>query len=132
MRVEKRRESLLLETLPTTPLPGRFMIKLPPSRPPSPSLVITYATAAADFKVLYDLIVALPRPSYEHKATKLAREAVDEAFEGFRVVPALLDVAKNRALVAGDAAWQILQMTTEMPTYGVFCYMGSWYNGTDQ
>ena len=66
------------------------------------------------------------------QATKLAREAVDEAFERFRVVPALLDVAKNRALVAGDAAWQILQMTMEMPTYGVFCYTGSWYNGTDR
>ena len=99
------------------------MIKLPPS----PSLVITYATAAADFKVLYDLIVALPRPSYEHKVTKLAREAVDEAFEEFRVVPALLDVAKNRALVAGDAARQILQLVMEMPTSG---YFATWVHGT--
>ncbi|KAF9474582.1 hypothetical protein BDN70DRAFT_310289 [Pholiota conissans] len=117
--VKKRRGSPPSTTPPMTPPPGRFMIKLPPSRPPSPPPAISYATAAADCKALYDLLVSLPRPSAEHSATKLAREAVDEAFEGLRALPALLDVARDKVdLLASpsDTARRLSTLSTEIPT----------------
>ncbi|KAF9559886.1 hypothetical protein CPC08DRAFT_501915 [Agrocybe pediades] len=82
MSAKKRRGSPSTSTTPPmTPPPGRFMIKLPPSRPPSPPSIVTYVSAAADCKALYELLVTLPRPNSEHDSTRLAREAVDEAYE---------------------------------------------------
>lgn len=77
-------------TPPVTPPPSRFAIKLPPSRPASPPLAITYATPAQDCKALYDLLVELPRP-----IDGQAQEAVHEAFEGLRTLPDLLAAVKT-------------------------------------
>lgn len=74
-------------TPPPTPPPGRFTLKLPPSRPPSPPGAGTKApSAAADARALYDLLALLPRPS-----NALAREAVGDAFASLSGTVALLD-----------------------------------------
>lgn len=117
--IRKRRGTPPSTTPPLTPPAGRFMIKLPPSRPPSPPPTVTYATAAADSKALYDILVSLPRPSAEHGSTKLAREAVDEAFKGLRALPALLDVVKDKTDLledVSDVARSLSLLTTEIPT----------------
>ncbi|KAF8971036.1 hypothetical protein BDZ97DRAFT_1901738 [Flammula alnicola] len=117
---KKRRGSPPTSTTPPlTPPPGRFMIKLPPSRPPSPPPAIIYASAAADCKALYELLVSLPRPSSEHGSTRLAREAVDEAFEGLRTLPTLLDATKSKMDLSEDvhvAARKLIQLTAEIPS----------------
>ncbi|KAG6862342.1 hypothetical protein C0995_016040 [Termitomyces sp. Mi166 len=77
-------------TPPLTPPPARFNIKLPPSRPPSPTHIIP-ATAAADARALFDLLSLLPRPMGTNESTRLAREVVDDAFEGLQALPDLLD-----------------------------------------
>ncbi|KIM45109.1 hypothetical protein M413DRAFT_441779 [Hebeloma cylindrosporum] len=105
-------------TPPLTPPPGRFMIKLPPSRPPSPPAV-ALPNIAADAKALYDLLVLLPRPSAAQGPTRLAKEAVDEAFEGLRTLPALLEAVKCKMEFSGNAgitAQTINHLTTEIPS----------------
>lgn len=78
---------------PTTPPSSRFTLKLPPSRPVSPSgtLGSKGTTAAADARALYDLLNMLPRPSAAKEMTRLAREAVDEAFDALSALAALLE-----------------------------------------
>ncbi|KAG6821044.1 hypothetical protein H0H93_007934 [Arthromyces matolae] len=78
-------------TPPMTPPASRFNIKLPPSRPPSPPTLIIPATAAADARALFDLLNLLPRPEGNRESTRLAREVVDDAFDGLQALPALLD-----------------------------------------
>ncbi|KAG6920088.1 hypothetical protein DXG01_010156 [Tephrocybe rancida] len=78
-------------TPPLTPPAARFTIKLPPSRPPSPPTLLTPASAAADARALYDLLSLLPLPVGNKESTRLAREVVDDAFEGLKALPALLD-----------------------------------------
>jgi hypothetical protein len=92
--VKKRRGSPST-TPPLTPPASRFTIKLPSttSRPPSPQMTPSWDTAAADARALHDLLVLLPRPSLENGVTKLAREAVDEAFEGLNSLPAFINAA---------------------------------------
>ena len=105
-------------TPPLTPPPGRFMIKLPPSRPPSPP-TFALPNVAADAKALYDLLVFLPRPSAAQGPARLAKEAVDEAFEGLRTLPALLDAIKHKVEFSGNAsttAQTINHLTTEIPS----------------
>jgi len=105
-------------TPPLTPPPGRFMIKLPPSRPPSPP-ALAFPSVAADAKVLYDLLISLPRPTAAEGPTRLAKEAVDEAFEGLRTLPALLDAVKYKMEFSGNAsitAQAINHLTTEIPS----------------
>lgn len=105
-------------TPPLTPPPGRFMIKLPPSRPPSPP-AFALPSVVADAKALYDLLITLPRPSTAQGPTKLAKEAVDEAFEGLRTLPALLDSIKYKSEFsnnAGITAQTINHLTTEIPS----------------
>ncbi|KAH0589234.1 hypothetical protein J132_03836 [Termitomyces sp. J132] len=75
---------------PLTPPAARFNIKLPPSRPPSPNHIIP-ASAAADARALFDLLSLLPRPMGDKESTRLAREVVDDAFEGLQALPDLLD-----------------------------------------
>ncbi|KAG6898131.1 hypothetical protein C0992_004847 [Termitomyces sp. T32_za158] len=77
-------------TPPLTPPPARFNIKLPPSRPPSPNYV-NPPTAAVDARALYDLLNLLPRPMGNKESARLAREVVDDAFEGLQALPDLLD-----------------------------------------
>ncbi|KDR75334.1 hypothetical protein GALMADRAFT_547826 [Galerina marginata CBS 339.88] len=116
---KKRRGSPASTTPPVTPPPGRFMIKLPPSRPPSPPPTITNTSAAADCKALYDLLVSLPRPSSDHGSTRLAREAVDEAFEGLRTLHTLLGAAGSAMDLSGAPdviAGNIIHLTADIPT----------------
>ncbi|KAG6866641.1 hypothetical protein C0991_000751 [Blastosporella zonata] len=76
----------------TPPLtPRTFNIKLPPSRPPSPPSLCAPASAAADARALFDLLSLLPLPVGNKESTRLAREVVDDAFEGLKALPALLD-----------------------------------------
>ena len=119
LSVKKRRGSPTSTTPPVTPPPARFTIKLPPSRPPSPPTVIAYATTAADCKALYDLLVLLPRPKAGQDSTRLAKEAVDEAFEGLRTLPALFDSVKAKAQSTGNSvaiAQELNTLTTEIPS----------------
>jgi len=74
-----------------TPLPSRFAIKLPPSRPPSPQLNV--ASAAADACALYELLAQFPRPAGESEEIHFAREAVDEAFSRLKALVTLLQAA---------------------------------------
>lgn len=81
-----------LATPPATPPASRFTLKLPPSRPPSPpSLASRGPTVAADARTLYNLFSQLPKPSATKKQTRLAREVVDEAFDGLSALIALLE-----------------------------------------
>ncbi|PPQ89510.1 hypothetical protein CVT25_012182 [Psilocybe cyanescens] len=120
LSAKKRRGSPTASTTPPlTPPPGRFMIKLPPSRPPSPPSVVSYASPAADCKALYELLINFPRPSADHESTRLAREAVDEAFEGLRALPALLDAVSKTVDVSGNPdliAGTLIRLTTDIPS----------------
>lgn len=81
-----------LSTPPATPPPSRFTLKLPPSRPPSPpSPAARGPTVAGDARALYNLLNQLPKPSADKEQTRLAREVVDEAFEGLSALIALLE-----------------------------------------
>ena len=82
-------------TPPTTPPASRFTMKLPSSRPPSPISVVT-PTTAADARVVYDLLSTLPKPSPSNDVNKVAREAVDEAFEALAALGALLAAIENQ------------------------------------
>jgi hypothetical protein len=102
-------------TPPVTPPPGRFSIKLPPSRPASPPTVFVHATPAQDCKALYDVLFGLPRP-----CDGQAREAVDEAFDGLRTLPELLHAIKARPENMGisnlpDTAKQLSKLTADIP-----------------
>ena len=102
----KKSRTLSSTTPPTTPPAGRFTLKLPPSRPPSPPGmygVIKPSTPAGDARALHDLLCALPRPSPERETTRLAREAVDEAFDALSALVSLLDAIHNHALTGLDA-----------------------------
>ncbi|PPQ98435.1 hypothetical protein CVT24_004114 [Panaeolus cyanescens] len=106
-------------TPPITPPTGRFTIKLPPSRPPSPPSTTAVPDVATDCKALYELLLLLPRPSPDNKATKLAREAVDEAYEGLRTLPALFDAvkSKNRQMQNPiEVAKELNLLTSEIPS----------------
>ncbi|KAF8160933.1 hypothetical protein B0H34DRAFT_766044 [Crassisporium funariophilum] len=119
LSVKKRRGSPTSTTPPLTPPPGRFTIKLPPSRPPSPPAAAVPATASADCRALYDLLILLPRPSSGQESTRLAKEAVDEAFEGLRTLPALLDGVKTKGSSPGNAdtiARELNDLTAEVPS----------------
>ncbi|KZP34235.1 hypothetical protein FIBSPDRAFT_809321 [Athelia psychrophila] len=102
----------------TTPPAGRFGIKLPPSRPPSPPSVHVPSTTAADARTLYDLLSLFPRPV---AANKLACEAVDEAFDGLKALVALLEYIRNSDFAKGADSIEELQaelevLTADLPT----------------
>jgi hypothetical protein len=84
---------------------------------PPPTSKLTIANAAMDCRVLYDLLVQLPRPSAGPASTRLAKEAVDEAFEGLRSLPTLLDMATNkgRSGTTEDLVKKFNDLTTEIP-----------------
>jgi len=108
---KKHRDAFPANTPPMTP--SRFAIKLPPSRPSSPPTVLTHATPAQDCKALYDLLVGVARPSDGQ-----AREAVDEAFEGLRTLPDLLNAAKFKSDDLENSqflAKELNQLTIEIP-----------------
>ncbi|KAI0820034.1 hypothetical protein BC628DRAFT_1331289 [Trametes gibbosa] len=92
-------------TPPATPPAGRFTLKLPPSRPttpPSPGL--RGPTVATDARALYNLFEQLPKPSKDKEQTRLAREVVDEAFDGLSSLIALLESIQMHATPARPVA----------------------------
>jgi len=106
-----RRQSASMSP-PATPPSMRFAIKLPPSRPPSPPFVQVPSTAAADARALYDLLSRLPRPV---AASQLAREAVDEAFDGLKGLAVLLEAEQTNAFAKGDQI-ELERLTANLPT----------------
>ncbi|KAI5123678.1 hypothetical protein M0805_001706 [Coniferiporia weirii] len=94
-------------TPPTTPPPGRFTMKLSSSRPPSPTHGPT-PSAASDARVLYDLLSLLPKPSPTDDASRVAREAVDEAFEVLATLSALLSAIEDGVEFREDFDIQLL------------------------
>jgi hypothetical protein len=108
-------------TPPTTPPASRFMIKLPPSRPPSPPPQPRRATTAEDAKAIYDLFNLFPRPSGESESTKLAREVVDDAFEGLQAISPLLEASATSGSGTesmrrlSDVARNLELLATEVP-----------------
>lgn len=113
----KRRDTASSSGLITPPA-GRFGIKLPPSRPPSPPAVHVASTTAADARTLYDLLSFFPRPV---ATNKLACEAVDEAFDGLKALIALLDsihtsvFAKSNQNIEEQQA-ELEALTADLPT----------------
>lgn len=104
-------------TPPTTPPASRFTLKLPPpSRPVSPNGgSLGVASASADARALYDLLLMLPRPKGEGENSKrqLAKEVVDEAFEALAALPALLQTAQSAYYLGGHG-----QVQRGRPGYG--------------
>lgn len=105
-------------TPPATPPSARFTIKLPPSRPPSPPSAQVPCTAAADARALFDLLSRLPRPVAAHR---LAREAVDEAYDGLKALAHLLEVTQANTfaksnLPEADYEKELEAMTADLPT----------------
>ena len=86
--------------------------------PPLSTSKLTIASAAADCRVLYDLLVHLPRPSAGPASTRLAKEAVDQAFESLRTLPTLLDIAinKGRSGTTDDLIKKFNDLTTKIPS----------------
>lgn len=114
-------------TPPSTPPPTRFILKLPPSRPPSPPQERHVSSVASDARNLYDLLSTLPRPSADRVSACLAREAVDDAFDGLKGLAALFEfVHANPAPVPGATsqahphkipdAKELEVLTADMPT----------------
>lgn len=119
-------------TPPVTPPLGRFTLKLPPSRPPSPPIAAIPASASADAQALFDLLNTLPRPSADKEATRLAREAVDEAFDALRALSALLDAVDKRSGGAGSPkamAKEVHQLAEDIPLLIALPILLSTYGG---
>lgn len=120
----KRLKSSPSSTPPATPPASRFTIKLPspssrpPSRPPSPPNSAA-SSVATDARVLYELFNQLPRPSLEKASTRLAREAVEEAFHGLEALPSFFDLVPtlpNRVTSDETVLQQLESVTAELPT----------------
>lgn len=115
---KKRRGSPPSTTPPATPPTSRFTLKLPPSRPPSPPATLAVATAAGDCKALLDLITVLPRPSPDG-SSKLASEAVDDAFKGLQGLSEYLEVlltVKMDYKSADAMANELFALAEDIPT----------------
>ena len=108
------------------PTPGRFTIKLPSSRPssrpPSPPSLLLPATVAADAQALYDLLITFPHPRSNMESTQLAREVVNDAFQGLKSLPPLLEAVLSHSSSKLESqektdAWvrQLQVLTTELP-----------------
>ncbi|KAJ7502818.1 hypothetical protein B0H11DRAFT_604856 [Mycena galericulata] len=115
--VKNRRGSASI-TPPLTPPSARFSIKLPPSRPPSPPSAQVPATTAADARALYDLLATLPRPVADTESTRLANEAIEEAFDGLKALAPLLEAVQTVPSNSAQSATQdeLEALTEELPT----------------
>ncbi|KAJ7690632.1 hypothetical protein B0H17DRAFT_935723 [Mycena rosella] len=113
---KKRRGSATI-TPPLTPPSARFSIKLPPSRPPSPPSVQIPTTTAADARALCELLGGLPRPQ-DTNSTRLANEAIAEAFDGLRALAPLLEAVQMVAPGGGQhlTETELEALTEELPT----------------
>lgn len=103
-------------TPPTTPPPTRFSMKLPPSRPSTPPGTSAVPTQAGDARALYELLNLLPFPSKENSTTLLAREAMDEAFEGLVAFVALLELIQVRGTLTPTTNVDHLESELELVT----------------
>ncbi|EIN11712.1 hypothetical protein PUNSTDRAFT_83434 [Punctularia strigosozonata HHB-11173 SS5] len=103
---------------PTPPLSGRFGLKLPPSRPPSPPSpqFPKQTPAASDAKTLFTLLNAFPKPDAERSATKVAREAVDDAFDALTGLILLLESVQTRASLTMEDLDDLEFLTEDPPT----------------
>ncbi|KAJ7497084.1 hypothetical protein FB451DRAFT_1163116 [Mycena latifolia] len=113
----KRRRGSASLTPPLTPPSARFSIKLPPSRPPSPPSIQIPATTASDARTLCELLGTLPRP-LDTESTRLANEAIQEAFDGLKGLAPLLDAVQT---VPSDGGHRVSEdelevLTEELPT----------------
>jgi hypothetical protein len=99
-----------------TPQSSPAKKRVTPSPPPTSKL--TKASAVVDCKVLCDLLDQLPRPSAGPASTELAKEAVDQAFEGLKTLPTLLDIANNkgRSGTTEDLIKKFNDLTTKIPS----------------
>lgn len=113
--IRKRRGS---STPPLTPPPGRFVIKLPSSRPPSPPDLAVSSSVTADARALYDILNQLPKPDDHTAATRLAREAVNEALDALKALPAFFDAVSSTspAPSVDDMAQQLVTAAEDLPT----------------
>ena len=114
----KKRRGSPSTTPPATPPPSRFMLKLPPSRPASPTPPPVVATAAGDCKALLELLNQLPRPAPEG-SSQLAREAVDEAFKGLQALAVFLETLQAIHIslkTPQEQADELQTLTEELPT----------------
>jgi len=99
---------------PVTPPAARFNIKLPPSRPPSPPPHLVSATAATDARAFFDLLSLFPLPLGNKEATRLAREVVDDAFEGLKALPPLLDAVHGLSLAKVESEQHLNGIAREL------------------
>lgn len=107
------------------PPPNKFVIKnSSPSRPMSPLCLQAPSTAASDARSLYDLLSLLPRPAADVETTRLAREAVDEAFDGLRAFLTFLEAIQSTSALSADpeklnheeVASEFVTLTADLPT----------------
>lgn len=105
-------------TPPTTPPSTRFILKLPPSRPPSPPTVQPYMPpVVGDTRAVRDLLSSLPRPDAEKEATRLAREAVNDACDGLRSLLRLLESVQTiTTRDPAELARELGVLTADLPT----------------
>ncbi|TFK54289.1 hypothetical protein OE88DRAFT_1654893 [Heliocybe sulcata] len=106
-------------TPPVTPPASRFTMKLPPSRPPSPPGLLVPTTPAADARALYELLNMLPRPAAEKKSTRIAREAVDEAFDGLKALVSLLEAVQTNSAHIKAGSVEELEKDLDVLTAGL-------------
>ena len=119
-----------INTPPVTPPPSRFAIKLPPSRPTSPHVQPVIASTAADAHALFELLCQLPRPTGENECIRLAREAVDEAFDSLKALGGLLDKAEI-ALHEANPVFKLDHSTLDLPLLIVLpVLLQHWSRGT--
>ncbi|KAJ3756870.1 hypothetical protein EV360DRAFT_47169 [Lentinula raphanica] len=118
----KKRRSSPTSTPPLTPPASRFTIKLPSSRPPSPSALLPVPTISpvADGRALCDLLVTLPVPTADTESGRLGREAIDEALDGLRALIDLFDSAqsllKAKDRTTEECALELEHVTEKIPT----------------
>jgi hypothetical protein len=116
---KKRRGSPASASPQMTASAGRFTIKGPPSRPPSPLHLQPSSTSASDARALYDLLSLLPRPATDKEASRLAREAVDEAFGGLLALHTFLEAiqsTQHSALTETELVGHLTILSSELPT----------------
>ncbi|KZT26801.1 hypothetical protein NEOLEDRAFT_1062564 [Neolentinus lepideus HHB14362 ss-1] len=114
---KKRRGSST--TPPITPPASRFTMKLPPSRPPSPPALLAPPSPVADARALYELLNMLPRPAADKKATRIAREAVDEAFDGLKALVSLLEAVQANGTHVKTGSVEELEKDLDVLTAGL-------------
>jgi hypothetical protein len=105
-------------TPPTTPPSTRFIPKLPPSRPPSPPTPQpAMPPIVNDARAVCVLLSSLPHPAADREKTRLAREAVGDAFGGLKALVCLMEsVQTSTTHCAEDLARELGTLTADLPT----------------